>query len=66
MKVIYICQVCGNKSATLDAWAEWEESAQEWTLGAAFGWMASQSRTWTKTSKGAQPVPARTLSWNRT
>lgn len=36
MKVTYICSVCGSKSVTLDAWAEWEEQAQQWTLGATF------------------------------
>lgn len=34
--VDYVCNICGGKTVTRDAWAEWDAAAQAWTLGAAF------------------------------
>ena len=34
--VDYVCETCGGKTVTRDAWAEWDAAAQEWTLGAAY------------------------------
>lgn len=36
MPVTYICNACGGKSVTRDAWAEWDEGEQQWVLGAAY------------------------------
>jgi len=35
-RVTYICNMCGGKTVTRDAWAEWDEDSQEWVLGAAY------------------------------
>ncbi len=36
MRVTYVCETCESKLVTRDAWAEWDEDAQQWVLGAAF------------------------------
>jgi hypothetical protein len=36
MRVTYVCETCGGKTVTRDAWAEWDEEQQDWVLGAAF------------------------------
>lgn len=36
MAVTYLCKTCGSKTVTRDAWAAWDEEAQDWVLGAAF------------------------------
>jgi hypothetical protein len=35
-RVTYICENCGGKTVTRDAWAEWDERHQDWVLGAAY------------------------------
>ena len=30
------CATCGSPQVTRDAWAEWDEDAQAWRLGAMF------------------------------
>ena len=36
MRVTFICNQCGGKAVTRDAWAEWDEREQDWVLGAAY------------------------------
>lgn len=36
MRVTFICENCRSKLVTRDAWAEWDEEAQDWVLGAAY------------------------------
>lgn len=36
MRVTYTCNICGGKTVTRDAWAEWDEAEQHWVLGAAY------------------------------
>ncbi len=36
MGLTYVCEKCGSKLVTRDAWAEWDEAAQQWALGAAY------------------------------
>jgi hypothetical protein len=31
-KISIICSSCGSKNVMRDAWAEWDEDAQDWTL----------------------------------
>jgi hypothetical protein len=35
-RVTFVCGMCGGKTVTRDAWAEWDVEAQEWLLGDAF------------------------------
>jgi hypothetical protein len=35
-RVIFLCERCGSKRVTLDAWAEWDVDQQEWVLGATY------------------------------
>ena len=35
-KVRMACATCGSPQVTRDAWAEWDEDAQAWRLGAMF------------------------------
>ena len=35
-QICFICEKCGSKLVTRDAWAEWDQSNQQWVLGAAF------------------------------
>ena len=34
--VDYVCDTCGGNTVTRDAWAEWDTTSQDWTLGAAY------------------------------
>jgi hypothetical protein len=36
MHITFICETCGSKLVTRDAWAAWDEGSQDWVLGAAF------------------------------
>ncbi len=36
MRVTFTCNMCRGKLVTRDAWAEWDEDAQKWVLGAAY------------------------------
>jgi len=36
MRITIICESCGSKLVTRDAWAEWDEAGQEWVLGAVY------------------------------
>lgn len=36
MKKKPACGYCGSGNVVLDAWAEWNVEAQEWTLGCLF------------------------------
>ena len=36
MPVTYVCEKCGSKTVSRDAWAEWNEKEQDWVLGAAY------------------------------
>lgn len=36
MHITFICERCKSKLVTRDAWAEWDEEAQSWVLGAAY------------------------------
>lgn len=31
-----VCSHCGGSDVVRDAWAEWDEEAQEWSLGTIF------------------------------
>lgn len=31
-----VCGTCGSTLVTRDAWAEWDEDGQDWTLGAIY------------------------------
>jgi hypothetical protein len=35
-RVTFVCNMCGGKTVTRDAWAEWDVEAQGWVLGAAY------------------------------
>ena len=35
-RVTYICNMCGGKAVTRDAWAAWDVDGQQWVLGAAY------------------------------
>ncbi|WP_095012551.1 hypothetical protein [Tsuneonella mangrovi] len=35
-KVRMICGTCGSPLVSRDAWADWDEVAQDWTLGAIY------------------------------
>ena len=35
-RVRMVCGACGSPQVTRDAWAEWDEERQAWTLGAVF------------------------------
>lgn len=35
-QVRMVCGNCGSDHVLLDAWAEWDEEAQEWVLGSTF------------------------------
>lgn len=35
-RVTFVCNMCGGKTVTRDAWAEWDIAAQTWVLGAAY------------------------------
>ena len=35
-KLRMVCEKCGSTHVTRDAWAEWDEEAQGWRLGAVF------------------------------
>jgi hypothetical protein len=30
------CRICGSDNVMRDAWAQWDENAQRWTLGSVF------------------------------
>lgn len=34
--VTYVCNQCGGRSVTRDAWAEWDDRDQDWVLGAVY------------------------------
>lgn len=34
--VTYVCKRCSSKLVRLDAWAEWNEGAQEWVLSTTY------------------------------
>lgn len=36
MRITFVCEICGSKLVTRDAWAEWDEQQQDWVLGAAY------------------------------
>lgn len=36
MHITIICETCGSKLVTRDAWAEWNETNQDWVLGAVY------------------------------
>ncbi|GGA34967.1 hypothetical protein GCM10011395_01630 [Sphingomonas psychrolutea] len=36
MRVTFVCNRCGGKTVTRDAWADWDQDKQEWALGAVF------------------------------
>ena len=31
-----VCEACGSTLVTRDAWAEWDEDAQDWVLGVIY------------------------------
>jgi hypothetical protein len=35
-KVRMVCKYCGSTDVARDAWAEWDEDAQEWVLGPVY------------------------------
>jgi len=35
-RVTYVCNMCGGKTVTRDAWAAWDVDGQQWVLGAAY------------------------------
>lgn len=35
-RVTFVCNMCGGKTVTRDAWAEWNEREQRWVLGEAY------------------------------
>lgn len=35
-KLRMVCEACGSTHVTHDAWAEWDEAQQAWTLGAMY------------------------------
>jgi len=35
-RITMICAECGSKNVMRDAWAEWDETRQEWVLGPVF------------------------------
>lgn len=36
MKLKMTCRACGSETVHRDAWAEWDQAAQEWVLGTVF------------------------------
>lgn len=40
MTIRIVCSWCGSNDVARDAWARWDEAAQDWVLGAVFddGW----------------------------
>jgi hypothetical protein len=36
MHITIICETCGSKLVTRDAWAEWDETGQGWVLAAVY------------------------------
>lgn len=43
MRITFICERCKSKLVTRDAWAEWDEQAQSWVLGAAYDYAFCRS-----------------------
>ena len=35
-RVTYVCNMCGGRTVTRDAWAAWDVDGQQWVLGAAY------------------------------
>ena len=35
-RIAIVCETCGSDHVTRDAWAEWDVTTQEWTLGAVY------------------------------
>jgi hypothetical protein len=35
-RITFVCEKCGSKEVRLDAWAEWDEQAQEWVLSTTY------------------------------
>lgn len=35
-KIKIVCRDCGSDDVRRDAWAEWDEDLEEWTLGTVF------------------------------
>jgi hypothetical protein len=36
MAIDIVCNMCGGKNVTRDAWSNWEGQDQDWVLGAVF------------------------------
>ena len=34
--IAIVCSVCGSKDVSRDAWADWDEQAQDWVLRVVF------------------------------
>jgi hypothetical protein len=59
-RITFVCETCGGKNVTRDAWAAWDEDSQHWALAAIYDYAychdcESETRLTDKTLRARRP-----------